>query len=154
MSTHLRIITIAIAAVFSTSFCANLNAQEEEARRPEPPSGQAGAAASPAATTPPLTSAVTPPPAPASAQQLTDVLFKSLKARAIGPAVMGGRVSDIAIDPGNPFVVGRAGRSALEGVSRTFEQQFNRVDERSVEVEQDCDRSSRFHRDGSANATM
>jgi len=35
---------------------------------------------------------------------LTDVLFKNLKARAIGPAVMGGRVSDIAIDPRNPFV--------------------------------------------------
>ncbi len=36
--------------------------------------------------------------------QLTDVLFKNLKARSIGPAVMGGRVSDIAIDPRNPFV--------------------------------------------------
>ncbi|MEP6709134.1 MAG: hypothetical protein ABJB32_03260 [Verrucomicrobiota bacterium] len=36
--------------------------------------------------------------------QLSDVLFKNLKARAIGPAVMGGRVSDIAIDPHNPFV--------------------------------------------------
>src|SRR5215217_2875688 len=35
---------------------------------------------------------------------LTDVLFKNLKARSIGPAVMGGRVSDIAIDPRNPFV--------------------------------------------------
>ena len=36
--------------------------------------------------------------------QLTDVLCKGLKARAIGPAVMGGRVSDIAIDPRNPAV--------------------------------------------------
>jgi hypothetical protein len=46
------------------------------------------------------------PPAP----QLTDVLFKNLKVRAIGPAVMGGRVSDIAIDPRNPslFYVGLA----------------------------------------------
>jgi photosystem II stability/assembly factor-like uncharacterized protein len=35
---------------------------------------------------------------------LTDVLFKNLKARSIGPAVMGGRISDIAIDPRNPFV--------------------------------------------------
>jgi hypothetical protein len=35
---------------------------------------------------------------------LSDVLFKNLKARSIGPAVMGGRVSDIAIDPRNPFV--------------------------------------------------
>jgi photosystem II stability/assembly factor-like uncharacterized protein len=31
-------------------------------------------------------------------------LFKNLKARSIGPAVMGGRISDIAIDPRNPFV--------------------------------------------------
>jgi hypothetical protein len=35
---------------------------------------------------------------------LTDVLFKNLKARSIGPAVMGGRVSDIALDPHNPFI--------------------------------------------------
>jgi photosystem II stability/assembly factor-like uncharacterized protein len=42
--------------------------------------------------------------------QLTDVLFKNLKVRNIGPAVMGGRVSDIAIDPRNPavFYVGLA----------------------------------------------
>jgi len=35
---------------------------------------------------------------------LSQALFKNLKARSIGPAVMGGRVSDIAIDPRNPFV--------------------------------------------------
>ena len=35
---------------------------------------------------------------------LSEALFKNLKARSIGPAVMGGRVSDIAIDPRNPFV--------------------------------------------------
>ena len=58
--------------------------------------------ASPAAT-PLLSSSVTPAASP-SAPQLTDVLFKNLKARSIGPAVMGGRVSDIAIDPRNPFV--------------------------------------------------
>src|SRR5207248_11634876 len=40
----------------------------------------------------------------ATPPQLTDVLFKNLKARSIGPAVMGGRVSDIAIDPHNRFV--------------------------------------------------
>lgn len=58
---------------------------------------------SPASTSPPLSSAATPAPA-ATPLQLTDVLFKNLKARSIGPAVMGGRVSDIAIDPRNPFV--------------------------------------------------
>ena len=44
-----------------------------------------------------------PTPSP-GAPQLTDVLLKNLKARSIGPAVMGGRVSEIAIDPRNPFV--------------------------------------------------
>ncbi|MFN2476804.1 MAG: WD40/YVTN/BNR-like repeat-containing protein [Chthoniobacterales bacterium] len=44
------------------------------------------------------------PPQPPSAPPLTEVLFKNLKARSIGPAIMGGRVSDIAIDPRNPFV--------------------------------------------------
>ena len=32
------------------------------------------------------------------------LFFKSLKARSIGPAVMGGRISDIAIDLRNPFI--------------------------------------------------
>ena len=40
----------------------------------------------------------------ASPVVLSEALFKNLKARSIGPAVMGGRVSDIAIDPRNPFV--------------------------------------------------
>lgn len=42
-----------------------------------------------------------PSPSPLA---LNEALFKNLKARSIGPAVMGGRVSDIAIDPRNPFV--------------------------------------------------
>src|SRR5215216_307053 len=50
-----------------------------------------------------LSSSVTPTPSP-TPPHLTDVLFKNLKARSIGPAVMGGRVSDIAIDPRNPFI--------------------------------------------------
>ncbi len=33
---------------------------------------------------------------------MTEVLFKGLKGRAIGPTIMGGRISDIAIDPRNP----------------------------------------------------
>src|SRR5262245_62485536 len=50
-----------------------------------------------------------PSPSPTSSPSaapmpLTEALFKNLKARSIGPAVMGGRVSDIAIDPRNPFV--------------------------------------------------
>jgi photosystem II stability/assembly factor-like uncharacterized protein len=57
--------------------------------------------ASPTSTTPQSTAQTTPLPAPV---QLSEVVFKNLKARAIGPAVMGGRVSDIAIDPRNPAV--------------------------------------------------
>jgi len=50
------------------------------------------------------------PSTAATPTPLTDVLFKNLKTRWIGPAVMGGRVSDIVIDPRNPavFYVGLA----------------------------------------------
>src|SRR5436190_6015176 len=75
---------------------------QEDALHPEAkpsPAAVAPPAASPESTTP----AATPSP-PATAPQFTDVLFKNLKARAIGPAVMGGRISDIVIDPRNPFV--------------------------------------------------
>src|SRR5712672_1733248 len=54
-------------------------------------------------------------PSAAFAQQnnpsaLSEVLFKNFKARSIGPAAMGGRISDIAIDLRNPatFYVGLA----------------------------------------------
>lgn len=43
----------------------------------------------------------TPPAAPALPVEAT--FLKPLKARAIGPAVMGGRISDLAVDPSNPF---------------------------------------------------
>jgi photosystem II stability/assembly factor-like uncharacterized protein len=46
--------------------------------------------------TPPEAPKVVPSPVPESA-------LKTFKARAIGPAVMGGRISDIAVDPGDPF---------------------------------------------------
>src|SRR5262245_7080664 len=42
-------------------------------------------------------------PAPASGVRLNDASIAALKARSIGPAIMGGRVSDIALDPNNPF---------------------------------------------------
>jgi len=103
MSTTCRLFTVAFVAAVCISFSAKLIAQEEEIRRT--PSASTEATASPAATTPALSSSVTPAPGPTTgAPQLTDVLFKNLKARSIGPAVMGGRISDIAIDPRNPFV--------------------------------------------------
>jgi photosystem II stability/assembly factor-like uncharacterized protein len=79
-----------------------ISAQEETPPSAPPVTGSSPVA-SPASTTPPLSASVTPTPSP-TAPQLSDVLFKNLKARSIGPAVMGGRVSDIAIDPRNPFV--------------------------------------------------
>jgi photosystem II stability/assembly factor-like uncharacterized protein len=67
--------------------------------------------ASPASPVPQSSAQPTPPvpqssaqPTPATPVQLTDVLLKNLKARQIGPALMGGRVSDIAIDPRNPAI--------------------------------------------------
>jgi photosystem II stability/assembly factor-like uncharacterized protein len=80
-----------------------LSLAQEETPPSASPVGGASPSDSPASTTPPLSSSVTPAPVPGT-PQLTDVLFKNLKARSIGPAVMGGRVSDIAIDPRNPFV--------------------------------------------------
>src|SRR6266849_2493338 len=89
-------------SLLSVCLTSQLKAQEETPPPAGPVSG-ASASASPVSTTPPLSASVTPVPSPAPAQ-LSDVLFKNLKARAVGPAVMGGRVSDIALDPKNPFV--------------------------------------------------
>ena len=81
----------------------------------------------PSATPPSPASASTPSPTP---PQLTDVLFKNLKARSIGPAVMGGRVSDIAIDPQNPFVfyvgLGHGGVFKTNDNGVTFEPIFDK----------------------------
>src|SRR5437588_928483 len=97
---HLMSIRFLVALLFVTSA---LFAQEETPPASAPVSAASAPAASPISTTPPLSASVTPAPS-SGASQLTDVLFKNLKARAIGPAVMGGRVSDIALDPRNPFV--------------------------------------------------
>ena len=43
-----------------------------------------------------------PAPVP-NAPALTPVMLKGLKARSIGPAIMGGRVSEIALDPSDAF---------------------------------------------------
>src|SRR5882672_12440732 len=85
------------ALLFSICAVPSLPAQEETQ-----PGRLPATVASPTATVS-LSSSPTPTLSPAP-PQLTDVLFKNLKARSIGPAVMGGRVSDIAIDPRNPFV--------------------------------------------------
>ncbi|HYU42550.1 MAG TPA: glycosyl hydrolase, partial [Vicinamibacteria bacterium] len=45
---------------------------------------------------------VSPAPGPSPAPLITPAALKTLKAREIGPAVMGGRVSEIAFDPADP----------------------------------------------------
>jgi hypothetical protein len=82
-----------------------LRAQETELAPIVSPTPELAAPSAAPSLTPALSSG--PPATPAAAAtpvQLSDVLFKGVKARAIGPAVMGGRVSDIAIDPRNPAV--------------------------------------------------
>src|SRR5207248_7335606 len=92
MSTYFR--TTILSLTICISLASPLFSQEEEVRRTEPSTAPASPAASAAATTPPLSSSVTPAPTAGATPQLTDVLFKNVKARAIGPAVMGGRISD------------------------------------------------------------
>jgi photosystem II stability/assembly factor-like uncharacterized protein len=99
-----RFFSIHCALVLLVTMAFSLPAQEDPLHRPQAKPSPAGSPASlPESTTPPLTAAETPSPSPAP-PQLTDVLFKNLKARSVGPAVMGGRTSDIALDPNNPFV--------------------------------------------------
>jgi photosystem II stability/assembly factor-like uncharacterized protein len=56
-----------------------------------------------AVAAPPAPARPAPAPTPTPAPGLDPVLLKSLKARSIGPAVMGGRVPDVALDPSDPF---------------------------------------------------
>src|SRR6266581_168814 len=96
--------SVQCALFLSLSLACPLLAQKDQPHRIEATQSPSGSPApSPESSSPSLTSAASPPPS-ATVPQLTDVLFKNLKARSIGPAVMGGRVSDIVIDPRNPFV--------------------------------------------------
>src|SRR6516162_7154994 len=93
----------------------------------------------PAQETPPPSSAtVASPiasPAPTATPSpgvppLSQALFKNLKARSIGPAVMGGRVSDIAIDPRNPSIfyvgLGHGGLFKTNDNGTTFDPLFDK----------------------------
>jgi len=110
-------------------------AQEESPPASSPAAGGSSPVASPASTTPSLSALVTPVPS-SGPPTLTDVLFKNLKARAIGPAVMGGRVSDIAIDPRNPFVfyvaLGHGGIFKSGDAGVTFDPIFDRQSDLSI----------------------
>ncbi|MEO7724274.1 MAG: hypothetical protein ABIU29_06245 [Chthoniobacterales bacterium] len=89
-------------------FATPARAQEQElAPIVSPPPALATPSAAPSATpsaTVQQAAATAPPAATPAPAQLSDVLLKYMKPRAIGPAVMGGRVSDIALDPRNPAV--------------------------------------------------
>jgi photosystem II stability/assembly factor-like uncharacterized protein len=101
----------ALCVLVFTALALPLRAQEHEEDE-----SLASPPASPAASVSPTVAQTSPAPSPSAAApttgpvQLSDVHFKNLKVRWIGPAVMGGRVSDIAIDPRNPavFYVGHA----------------------------------------------
>src|SRR6516225_6747699 len=85
---------------------------------------------SPATVASPMaSSSATATPSPV-APLLTDALFKNLKARSIGPAVMGGRVTDITIDPRNPFIfyigLGHGGVFKTNDNGVTFEPIFDK----------------------------
>src|ERR1051326_3792386 len=131
----LQLMTIPIAVVSGLLF-ASIAFAQEESPPPAPAAAESAPAASPAATTPALSASITPAPAISGPPQLTDVLFKNLKARSIGPAVMGGRVSDIAIDPRNPFAfyvaLGHGGIFKSNDGGTTFDPIFDKQPDLSI----------------------
>src|SRR5712692_213895 len=74
----------------------------------------------------------TPPAAPSfpAGPVIDPVLMKNLKARSIGPAEMGGRVSDFAYDPADPatfyVALGTGGLMKTESDGATFEGIFDK----------------------------
>jgi photosystem II stability/assembly factor-like uncharacterized protein len=64
--------------------------------------------------------AAAPAPTPAPPPLVTASALKTLKARAIGPAIMGGRISDIALDPSDPHTFYVA--LATGGLMKTTDQ--------------------------------
>ncbi len=80
------------AAMLTAGF---LNAQTQKPK-------SKGAAPAAALSTP---AAETTPAAAASGPNVDAAVLRGMKARAIGPAVMGGRVSEIALDPNDPYTI-------------------------------------------------
>src|SRR5687767_15711716 len=82
--------------------------------------------ASAVAAAPPRTGRPAPAPTPAAA--LDAARLKPLAARSIGPAVMGGRVPDVAFDPRDPFTfyvaLGTGGLMKTTDNGATFEGVF------------------------------
>ena len=78
----------------------------------------------------------TPETAAPAASALPASSLKMFKARPIGPALMGGRVSDIALDPENPYAfwVGLATGGVMKSVNEggTFEAVFEKESVASI----------------------
>ena len=74
--------------------------------------------------------AASPSPAPPPRPALEPAALAALKARSIGPAVMGGRVSDIALDPRDPFTfyvaLGTGGLMKTTDNGATFKAVFEK----------------------------
>ena len=74
--------------------------------------------------------AKTPAPTPAPTRSVPEHALRAFAARSIGPAVMGGRVTDVALDPENPaaFWVGLAtgGVFRTANLGATFEAVFEK----------------------------
>jgi photosystem II stability/assembly factor-like uncharacterized protein len=74
------------------------------------------------------TTAPRPSPGPA-APRLEQLTIKALKARSIGPAIMGGRVSDVALDPQDPYTfyvaLGTGGVMKTKDNGATFDAIFD-----------------------------
>ncbi len=122
------------AVCWLASFATLAMAQEQElAPIVSPPPAlatpSAPPSATPSATVQQAAAAAQPTATPAPAQ-LNDVLLKNMKPRAIGPAVMGGRVSDIALDPRNPAVfyvgLGTGGLFKTGNNGATFDPIFDK----------------------------
>jgi photosystem II stability/assembly factor-like uncharacterized protein len=71
-----------------------------------------------------------PKPQPPAARRLEPLHLKGLKARSIGPAVMSGRVSDIALDPQDPYTfyvaLGTGGLMKTSTDGATFDAVFEK----------------------------
>jgi photosystem II stability/assembly factor-like uncharacterized protein len=71
-----------------------LDARQRRRRGTPPPAKPAAAETKP---TPP------PAPPPPAAPIVSEAMLRAMAARSIGPAIMGGRISDVALDPENPW---------------------------------------------------
>lgn len=109
----------------------NAQTQPPPVGEDQPPAAQQPASPAQASPGPTTAAGATTPP-----QTVGEILLKNLKARSIGPATMGGRISDIALDPRNPalFYIGASTggvfKTSNNGIS--FEPIFDKEPVQSI----------------------